>query len=52
LCDLRRRRLKNEQAWVSAGSREIVSIVTNGVDAELTEFLALLVDRYRSWHST
>ncbi|KAJ7269720.1 peptidase, partial [Mycena rebaudengoi] len=33
-------------AWVSAGSREIVSIVTNGVDAELTEFLALLVDRY------
>ncbi|KAJ7468009.1 peptidase [Mycena latifolia] len=33
-------------AWVASGSDEVVNIITSGVDAELTEFLTLLVDRY------
>ncbi|KAJ7760785.1 peptidase [Mycena olivaceomarginata] len=33
-------------AWVASGSEETVNIITNGVDAELTQFLTLLVDRY------
>ncbi|KAJ6447951.1 Zn-dependent exopeptidase [Mycena vulgaris] len=33
-------------AWVASGSDEVVNIITTGVDAELTEFLSLLVDRY------
>ncbi|KAK7044801.1 peptide hydrolase [Favolaschia claudopus] len=33
-------------AWVAAGSQEIINLITTGVDAELTNFLALLVDRY------
>jgi len=33
-------------AWVASGSKEVINIITSGVDAELTEFLTLLVDRY------
>ncbi|KAJ6542421.1 peptidase, partial [Mycena sp. CBHHK59/15] len=33
-------------AWVASGSNEVVNIITSGVDAELTQFLTLLVDRY------
>ncbi|KAJ7680050.1 peptidase [Mycena rosella] len=33
-------------AWHEAGTREEIAIMTNDVDAALTEFLILLVDRY------
>ncbi|KAF7360232.1 Peptide hydrolase [Mycena venus] len=33
-------------AWVASGSKEVVNIITTGVDTELTEFLTLLVGRY------